>query len=258
MKRSILRAVYVASLMMALPQISHAQSGLLDVLKNVAKTTLANSDNKTVSTLATVLTGVEGMKSVNDSVVVGTWIYSQPCVTFDTDNPLTDISGTAASSTMESTLKSQLEKLGITSGKLILTLKEDKKGSVTSNDKKTDFTWAVEDSCLSMTIQETKIKMNAQMNGNSLQLSTSAEKLLAMISAFSTKSGTSTASLSSLTSSLNNVQGIFLGLKFDKKTTAVEKAAPADSTAKATPAPADSTAAKATPAPADTTATKKE
>ena len=45
MKKSSLRIVLAVALMMALPQISHAQSALLGTLKNAASAALANSSN---------------------------------------------------------------------------------------------------------------------------------------------------------------------------------------------------------------------
>lgn len=238
MKKSSLRIVLAVALMMALPQISHAQSALLGTLKNAASAALANSSNSKVSAVTSILTGVEKMKPVNDSILIGTWNYTQPCMTFETKNLLSDIGGGAASSKVEPTLKSQFEKWGIKPGKFVMTLKEDKKGTVTNNDKTEEFTWAVEDSCVVFAQGDSKIKVNGKMSGNTLQLTVSAEKMLAMLSSFEANGGNTDEALGSLLNSLKNVKGVFLGLKFDKNVPSGES----------TPAPAA----------ADTTATKTE
>jgi hypothetical protein len=123
MKKSRMKMALAVALMMALPQISLAQSALLGTLKNAASTALANSNNKKVSAVTSILTGVEKMKTVNDSVLVGTWTYTQPCVTVETKNLLSDIGGEAVSSKVEPVLKAQFEKWGIKPGKFSVTLK---------------------------------------------------------------------------------------------------------------------------------------
>ena len=235
MKKSRMKMALAVALMMALPQISLAQSALLGTLKNAASTALANSNNKKVSAVTSILTGVEKMKTVNDSVLVGTWAYSQPCVTVETKNLLSDIGGEAVSSKVEPVLKAQFEKWGIKPGKFSVTLKEDKKGSVTNNDKTDEFTWAVEDSCVVFTQQDYNAKVNAKMNGNTLQLTVSAEKMLAMLSYLNSNATNSDDSFADLLSSIKNVKGLYVGMKFDKVVPSGESTS--------APAAADTTAA---------------
>ena len=214
MKKSRMKMALAVALMMALPQISLAQSALLGTLKNAASTALANSNNKKVSAVTSILTGVEKMKTVNDSVLVGTWAYTQPCVTVETKNLLSDIGGEAVSSKVEPVLKAQFEKW--------VALEED-------------ITWAVEDSCVVFTQQDYNAKVNAKMNGNTLQLTVSAEKMLAMLSYLNSNATNSDDSFADLLSSIKNVKGLYVGMKFDKVVPSGEST-PA-------PAPADTTAA---------------
>ena len=70
MKKSRMKMALAVALMMALPQISLAQSALLGTLKNAASTALANSNNKKVSAVTSILTGVEKMKTVTDFLMI--------------------------------------------------------------------------------------------------------------------------------------------------------------------------------------------
>ena len=72
------------------------------------------------NTLTTVLSSLLGTKTTVNSLV-GTWTYSQPKVVFESESVLAKIGSSVASSKIESSLNSQLKKIGFTTGKSTIT-----------------------------------------------------------------------------------------------------------------------------------------
>jgi len=200
---------------------NNANAQLSDVLKNAAGTAVSKATgNSTAGNVASDIIGnLLGTSKVSNKSLVGTWSYSQPCVAFESENILASVGSSVVSSKVESTMKNGLTKIGFTSGKVEMTLKEDKTGTVKFNGKGVDVNWTVDGTNLKLTFPVVKkgVTMNTKLSGSELQLAMNSDKLLTLLNAITQKAGTVNSSLGTLNSLTKNVKGMYMGLKFTKK-----------------------------------------
>ncbi len=218
MNKNLLKLGFVALCFMF---CSNANAQLSDILKNAAGTAVSKATgNSTVGDVASDLLGnLLGTSKVSEKSLVGTWAYSQPGVAFESENVLTSLGSSVVSSKVETTMKNGLTKVGFTSGKVVMTLKEDKTGTVALNGKSVDINWDVEGTNLKLTFPliNQGVTMNAKLSGNELQLAMKSDKLLTLLNAITQKAGTVNSQLSTLNTLTKNVKGMYMGLKFTKK-----------------------------------------
>lgn len=218
MKKIMLKMAFVAMGMML---CSNANAQLSDILKNAANTAInKTTGNSTAGNVAADIIGnLLGTSKVTDKSLVGTWSYSQPCVAFESENVLASLGSSVVSTKVENTMQNGLTKVGFTSGKVIMTLKEDKTGTIQFNGKAVDINWAVEETNLKLTFPliNKGVTMNAKLTGSELQLAMKSDKLLTLLNAITQKAGTVNSSLGTLNTLTKNVKGMYMGLKFTKK-----------------------------------------
>ncbi|MBQ9524704.1 MAG: DUF4923 family protein [Bacteroidaceae bacterium] len=218
MKKNFLKLAFVAFGMML---CTNANAQLSDILKNAAGNAIDQATgNSTIGKVAGDLLGsLIGTTNVTEKSLVGTWTYSQPGVAFESENVLTNLGSSVVSSKVESTMKNGLTKVGFTSGKVVMTLKEDKTGTVTYNGKSAQINWAVDGTNLKLTfpLLNQGVTMNAKLTGGELQLAMKSDKLLTLVNAITSKVGTVNSTLGTLNTLTKNVKGMYMGLKFTKK-----------------------------------------
>jgi len=218
MKKNMLKMAFVAMGMML---CSNANAQLSDILKNAANTAInKTTGNSTAGNVAADIIGnLLGTSKVTDKSLVGTWSYSQPCVAFESENVLASLGSSVVSTKVENTMQNGLTKVGFTSGKVIMTLKEDKTGTIQFNGKAVDINWAVEETNLKLTFPliNKGVTMNAKLTGSELQLAMKSDKLLTLLNAITQKAGTVNSSLGTMNTLTKNVKGMYMGLKFTKK-----------------------------------------
>ena len=204
----------------------HAHAQLKNILKNVASEAISTATSGSAASdvlngLASKLLGTDTLSSEN---LVGTWTYTEPCVTFESENLLTSVGSTLAGQKVESALAKQLTAIGFTKGKLVLTLNADSTGVISLSGKEVKINWGVEKTNLMLTFPITKksIDMNAKLTGNTLQLSMNAHKLVTLLSAISEKASTVNNTLGTLNGMMKNIKGMYLGLKYTKQDGAAE------------------------------------
>lgn len=176
----------------------------------------AQSLNSILSKVESVVNSVTGSSTATS--VEGTWSYTGPAVDLESDNVLTNVAGTAASSTLESQLSEQLEKVGITEGKMTFTFNADSTFTATVSSKNVSGTYTYDSSAEEMKLKFSKVvNITAQVNLTSTQLDLlfSADKLLTVISAISSK--TSSSTLSTISSLASNYDGVNLGFELTKQ-----------------------------------------
>ena len=205
MKKNMLKMAFVALGMMV---CGNANAQLENILKSVAGETAAN-----------VVGNLLGTSKVSEKSLVGTWSYNQPCVAFESENVLTTVGSSMVSTKVEKTMQNGLTKVGFTSGKVVLTLKEDKTGIIKYNGKAVDVNWAVDGTNLKLTfpLLNKGVSMNAKLSGSELQIAMKSDKLLTLLNAITEKAGTFNSSLGTLNTLTKNVNGMYMGLKFTKK-----------------------------------------
>ena len=218
MKKNMLKVAVLALGMMV---CGNANAQLSNVLKSVAGTAISKATgNSTAGDVASDLIGnLLGTSKVSEKSLVGTWSYNQPCVAFESEDVLTTLGSSMVSKKVESTMQKGLTKVGFNSGKVVMTLKEDKTGTIEFNGKNIIVNWAVDGSDLKLTfpIVDKGVTMNAKLSESELQLAMKADKLLTLLNAITEKTGTVNSSLGTLNTLTKNVKGMYMGLKFTKK-----------------------------------------
>ncbi|MBO6125320.1 MAG: DUF4923 family protein [Bacteroidaceae bacterium] len=218
MKKNMLKVALLALGMMV---CGNANAQLSNVLKSVAGTAISKATgNSTAGDVASDLIGnLLGTSKVSEKSLVGTWSYNQPCVAFESEDVLTTLGSSMVSKKVESTMQKGLTKVGFNSGKVVMTLKEDKTGTIEFNGKNIIVNWAVDGSDLKLTfpIVDKGVTMNAKLSESELQLAMKADKLLTLLNAITEKTGTVNSSLGTLNTLTKNVKGMYMGLKFTKK-----------------------------------------
>lgn len=211
----------VAFMALGIIACSNANAQLNDVLKNVAGTAVSKATgNSTVGDVAANLLGnLLGTTTVSEKSLIGTWTYSQPCVAFESENVLATIGSSVVSSKAETTLKNGLTKIGFSSGKVVMTLNEDKTGTITYNGKAVKVNWGVDGTNLKLTFPliNKSVTMNTKIEGGELQVAMKADKLLTLANAITSKASTVSSSLGTLNTLTKNVKGMYMGLQFTKK-----------------------------------------
>lgn len=241
MKKNILRTALVAMVALIMPTTMNAQ--LNDILNKVVKNTTANNDTtKSTSTtsasdaLTNILGGITGSSStakaatdilgnllgtskLSEKNLAGTWVYTQPCVAFESENVLSNIGGSVASSKIEEKMKKALSKAGIKEGKFTITFNEDKTFQMTVGKKKFAGTFEVNNSDVLLTFNSPQktIKTNAKLSLGTLQLAMKADKMLEIVNTITTKASAYSNQMGTISSILNQYKGMYLGMKFNKK-----------------------------------------
>ena len=218
MKKNMLKVAFVALGRML---CGNANAQLSNILKNMAGEAVNKATgNSTVGNVAADLIGnLLGTAEVTEKTMVGTWSYSQPCVAFESENVLASVGSSLVSTKVEKTMQNGLTKVGFTSGKVVMTLNEDKTGTIQYNGKPVNINWAVEGTNLTLTfpIINKGVTMNVKQTGGELQVAMKSDKLLTLLNAITEKAGTVNSSLGTLNTLTKNVKGMYMGLKFTKK-----------------------------------------
>lgn len=209
----------MAILCMAMMMSAQADAQFGKVLKNAASGILGGSKEASaaVDAVTNIVGNILGTDKLSEKNIIGTWTYNEPCVVFESENVLTQVGATAASNKVEKTLGEQLTKVGIVKGSVILKFNEGGEGIVTSGGKDINIKWAVKDSNLTLTFPVTQqsITVNAKITAGGLQIAVNADKLLTLVNGF-VKNMPANSSLSSISSLMNTVKGMYVGLKFTK------------------------------------------
>lgn len=222
MKKNLLRLAFLMTAMMV---NVNAQAQLGDILKGAANAAVKSgvskaTGNSTIGDVAADLLGnLLGTSKVSEGSLVGTWTYNEPCVAFESENVLATVGSSLVSSKVENTMKKGLTKIGFTSGKVVLTLNEDKTGTVSYNGKAVQVNWAVDGANLKLTfpLLDKGVTMNTKLSGNELQLAMKSDKLLTLTNAITQKASAVNSYLGTLNTLTKDVKGMYMGLKFTKQ-----------------------------------------
>ena len=218
MKKNMMKVAFMALGFMI---CGNANAQLNDVLKNVAGAAVGKATGSSTAgdVAANVIGNLLGTDKVSEKSLVGTWSYSQPGVAFESENVLASLGISMVSTKVENTMKNGLTKVGFTSGKVVMTLKEDKTGTITFNGKTAPISWGVEGTDLKLTFPMLNkgVTMNTKLTGNELQLAMKSDKLLTLANAITQKASAVSSSLGTLNALTKNVKGMYMGLKFTKK-----------------------------------------
>ena len=219
MKKTMLKSAFMGILLMAATN-ANAQinlSNLGKVVSSELSSVISNKNNATKESL------------------VGTWNYSEPAVSFESNNLLKQAGGKIASNAIEKKLSSQFQKAGIMPGNFQVKFAEDgtfttyKNGSATTSG--------------TYTLDGQKIKLNylegtaavtgyAQIQDGNLSITFDSSKLLGVISKASKYAGSST--LSTISSLAGSYDGMRSGMAFSKYVAPAATTTTAATTSKST------------------------
>ena len=170
----------------------------------------------TTSVLGNVLTSLLSNLTTNTDIT-GTWTYSGPKIVFESENILSQLGSTVASSKMESMLSNQLSKIGFSS-KSKLTLNSDKTYTFTvgSRDYAGTYTYDTNSHQFTLTgaLGLTNYTCTAAVKNGELYMLHDANSLLSLATKLSSSSKNTT--LSSLSSLLGSYSGLKLGWTMKK------------------------------------------
>lgn len=215
MKKNLLKMAFFA---IALMMTTNANAQWQDVLKSAAGGILNSATNGASNAVTDIVNNLLGTSNVSEGNIEGTWNYNEPCIAFESDNILTQLGSSAASKKAEKYMKTGLDKVGFTHGKVTMTLNKDKTGTISYNGKPVNVNWEIEGSNLTIIfpITQKRVTMNVKLVGTELQVAMKADKLIALLTNITNKATTVNASFGTVASLLKNVKGMYLGLKFTK------------------------------------------
>ena len=213
-KNYVLAASLGAVLMLSSCLGSSSNTGnLLSGTNNGTTSSALTSAGTTV--LGTLLTNLLGNKTTQKSIV-GTWTYSAPKVAFESESILAKIGSSVASNKIESTLGNQLQKMGFQAGKTTLTFASDGTCKMVRSGKTINGTYSYDTNTGKMTLQGVlgmaSVSLYVSVVGNEMYMLFDADKLLAIATAMSS----ATATTSTLSSLLSSYSGLKLGWAMTK------------------------------------------
>lgn len=180
---------------------------------------LLNNNNSNLFTdLATGLLSNLGANT-SESTIVGTWVYQEPAVQFESNNLLAQVSSGLANSTVEKKLKTYYEKLGIKSGSFALTFNADKTCSYTIKNTPYSGTYEFDSNTNKIKITTNGIlsfpSAYAKVSGNQLELTFETTSLLNLGTSLASSSGNST--LGAISDLASTYTGMKTGFNFIRK-----------------------------------------
>lgn len=195
-----------------------------DLLGNLGKlngdTTTTGDSQSTggvLGSLGSLIGNVVANNKFSIDDLVGTWSYSSPAVSFQSENALMKIGGAGAATAVENQLAPYYQRLGFTNTSLTVdadhnfTLKMGLlvlKGTVEKDEEDNGLVFNFN---AFGKISLGKVKANATKAGKTLNLTFDATRLIQMLTKISSKLNIKT--LSTLSTILNNYDGIYIGYK---------------------------------------------
>ena len=194
------------------------------IMKGGAGTdTTSDSGSNASSLLGDILGGVLQKDDLEVADIAGTWVVTGPSIQFKSDDLLGQAGGAAAASVLKEKLMPYYEKVGIdgmkmaitADGKVTVTLKNGKSfsGTVTKGENEGEMVFGFNK--LSSTSKIGNITVEVTKSISTLSLMADVSKLQSLLSAVSDKLNIS--QLSTITSLLENYDGIYAGLEFTKE-----------------------------------------
>ncbi|MBQ9076939.1 MAG: DUF4923 family protein [Muribaculaceae bacterium] len=192
-----------------------------DLLKNAASgSSSSDSNNSTASGIGNLLGNLLSSGDVDINEMTGTWNYTAPAVSFQSENLLEKAGGAAAATTIEEKLAPYYKIAGINSMKL--TIEADstftmalKRGTFTGNITKDEEGNFVFNFKVVKKIDIGKMKTYITKSGNNLSIMFDVSKLTTLVNKAGSITGNST--VQGVSTLLNSYDGICAGFKVAKE-----------------------------------------
>jgi cellulase/cellobiase CelA1 len=194
--------------------------GLATGTSSTTSSSTSTSSSQSASDLGSIIGGILGSftKSTTEKTILGTWVYAQPSFQLESDNVLSQMGGSVASSTIISKLEPYYQQLGITAGAMTITLNSDKTCSYTLKGKSYTGTYTFNESAGTIQIKGQLLSFPSgyiSVSGNQMSLTMDATKALSLLETMgSASSGTSLGQIASIAKSYD---GMKVGFQFKKQ-----------------------------------------
>lgn len=191
---------------------------LLEKVKSSVGSISSSSDNDKKEGAAETLSNIfSSLKVATKDEIIGTWVYEEPAVVFNSNNLINKAGGSLMSSIVEKKLKENLEKYGFKKGSVTMFFDKDGNFTQTISGKTLRGTYIIEDKNIQLKYSGnvSQIIGTTQLDGNSLLVVMDASKLLQYVQVLGTMSKNST--LSAATSFLGNMDGMECGIRLVKQ-----------------------------------------
>ena len=148
--------------------------------------------------------------------LVGEWTYTEPAVVFMSENLLKKAGGKLASSAIEKTIETQLNRVGITKGAMKMTFTRNGRFTQTIAGRRLRGTFTIKgkEVVLKYAGEIKQLVGSTQVDGNDLLIVMDASKMLTYLKAIGSISGN--ASLKTATSLLGSMDGMLCGLRLNR------------------------------------------
>ncbi len=207
------------SILSGLGSASQSQSAATD---STATSTPSGTGSDLLGGLGSILSNITATTNFSLDDLTGTWNYSAPAVSFESDNALQKIGGAAAATTIENKMATYYNKLGFNA--IVLTIDADHnftmtmkygslKGSIAKSeaaDGKLAFKFSALDK-----ISLGEVAAMAKKSGSTLTLTFDISKLVEVLRTVNKYAKNST--LSTVESLLSSYDGIYAGFKLTKQ-----------------------------------------
>ncbi|MCH5177027.1 MAG: DUF4923 family protein [Prevotellaceae bacterium] len=179
-------------------------------------TTTSATTSSSAGNVGTLISSIIGQfaSSTTESTIIGTWVYQEPAVQFESENLLTQAGGSVAAANIIKKIEPYYKMAGITAGKFAFTFNKDNTCTYLLNGKTYNGTYTFDNSNKTLTISTSMMTLPAayvSVSLNNLTLTFDSTKLLSIAQTLAGASGNATLStLSSLTGSVNGMKTGFL------------------------------------------------
>jgi len=215
MKKIILSAAVVSMLLASCGTMLGTGASQNNGLINTSATS-QSSASSLESLIGTVLGTFLGTTTTQS--IVGTWIYKQPAVQFESSNLLAQAGGALASNTVSSKLSSYYEKVGIKPGVAKCVFNSNNSCTIQLGSQTISGTYVLDTNAGTISVTSTLgIKLFTayiSISANQLSLTMDASKLLSLFQTYGSKTNDTT--ISAISSLSKSYSGMKTGLLFTK------------------------------------------
>lgn len=221
MRKIVVKSMLLCAFMAGQAVNANAQSELNNILEGVAGaisngSASSSSTGKGQSIISGLTTIFSGSKVATADKIVGTWVYEEPAVVFESSNLLKKAGGSVVSSTIEKRLQTILNKYGIKKGKMKMTFDKNNNFTQTIGKRTVRGTYTIDGKSVKLKYVGgmSQLLGTTQLEGNSLLIVMNATKLLKFAGAVGNISGNSL--LKTAGSLLSGMDGMECGVRLVK------------------------------------------
>ena len=217
MKKFFVKVLFVTALCGCGATNMEAQSILGNILSSVANSKNETSKSEASNILSGLTTIFSNSKIATKDNIVGTWVYEEPAVVFESSDLMKKAGGKLMSSAIEKKLQTILTKYGIKKGKMVMTFDKDGNFTQTMGKRTAKGTYTIDDKKVNLLYASGAKQLigTTQVDGNSLLIVMDATKLLKFAGTVGNLSGNSL--IKTAGSLLSGMEGMECGIRLKKK-----------------------------------------